>query len=188
MLFTGFPAEILQFSTIQDKSAFKPSQVWSFQYDLLQFCSLLMHSYVGRLNTEIDVVVVSIPYCHLQKFVLQNLKPASVHDIMDYPWPCDADSRKAFEKALTESFKLERIKPMHVLKVGTCDGAAYANLRLLLWYNTCDESPPTCSTYTHHNSSGFCDRCHLVLSKKYVAQNCEWFWVEWHLLKDLKCA
>ena len=41
----------------------------------------------------------------------------SIHDIMDSPWPHDSDSKKVFDKALGEGFELDRIKPMHVLKV-----------------------------------------------------------------------
>lgn len=52
-------------------------------------------------------------------FVKQKFKPMSVHDIMDDPWPHDTASKKDLEKALREAFDLERIKPMHVLKVST---------------------------------------------------------------------
>lgn len=92
-----------------------------------------------------DAVTVLIPYRHLHPFVVQNLKPASVHDIMDYPWPCDSASRKVFEKALAESVKLERIKPMHVLKVSTWVRAVYGQPQQLLWYSACDEIPKTFS-------------------------------------------
>lgn len=80
-----------------------------------------------------NAVAVLIPYRHLHPFVMQNLKLASVHDIMDYPWPCDSVSRRVFEKALAESVKLERIKPMHVLKV---PGIVQYMANCDCWYGT----------------------------------------------------
>ena len=57
--------------------------------------------------------------CH-HPSVLQMIKPASVHDIMDYPWPIDNVSKKIFETALSGSLEMEHIKPMGVLKVRVC--------------------------------------------------------------------